>query len=200
MLNNIFSPFYFKDSINNDTMKSSLVPVMVSEYNKNKNNQPSAWNCRCYTTLEANNTILQNYEHRYDTIISKFLREEGFKACEVFLDSMWYNVYGIGQWQEAHTHNGPPPTPQFSAVHFLKFNPNVHSAITFSNPSRVVNAPFSVPYDTTTNYWNPKQTLTDIKEGDVIIFPSTLEHEVPVQTTDELRITISFNIMLKPEV
>ena len=44
--------------------------------------------------------------------------------------------------------------------------------------------------------YNQIYTPTNIKEGDLIIFPSWLEHVVPQNKSNELRITVSFNIDL----
>ena len=35
-----------------------------------------------------------------------------------------------------------------------------------------------------------------IEEGDLVIFPSQLEHMVPKSESDEIRITIAFNIKI----
>jgi predicted 2-oxoglutarate/Fe(II)-dependent dioxygenase YbiX len=40
--------------------------------------------------------------------------------------------------------------------------------------------------------WGPQSYVT-VEEGDLVIFPSFFEHRVARQTTDELRVTLSFN-------
>lgn len=43
------------------------------------------------------------------------------------------------------------------------------------------------------NYWNVSRMLVPVSAGDVIIFPSWLEHDVEPVKTDDLRVSLSFN-------
>ena len=39
-------------------------------------------------------------------------------------------------------------------------------------------------------YWTP-----DVFEGLILLFPPYLEHEVPLSTNDDMRLTFSFNML-----
>ena len=47
--------------------------------------------------------------------------------------------------------------------------------------------------------WNCVKKAQNITEGDLIIFPSWLEHDVPVNTSEFDRLSLSFNIMCRGE-
>jgi predicted 2-oxoglutarate/Fe(II)-dependent dioxygenase YbiX len=66
-----------------------------------------------------------------------------------------------------------------------------------SNSNRIFLETYSLGRQSNLNYWDLLYSV-DVEEGDIIIFPSTLEHLVQPQTTDESRITISFNIRALP--
>ena len=75
----------------------------------------------------------------------------------------------------------------FSGVYYMKFNDKVHSATRFYNPGFEVD--FDKIQDNSFFISSP-----EIKEDDIFIFPSDVGHDVPAQTTDELRITVAFNV------
>ena len=47
------------------------------------------------------------------------------------------------------------------------------------------------------NHWNSKTWSFVVNNGDVVLFPSELEHMVQVKTTDNTRISLSFNVFVK---
>ena len=47
------------------------------------------------------------------------------------------------------------------------------------------------------NLWNSKTWSFVVNNGDVVLFPSELEHMVQVKTTDNTRISLSFNVFVK---
>ncbi len=87
-------------------------------------------------------------------------------------------------------------------VYFLKLNDN-HPKITFHNYTnyhavyntnseiRKLYSKDNIDHSITHPFWN-----LNVKEGDLIIFPSYLPHGVFLQKTDDPRITISSNILL----
>ena len=103
------------------------------------------------------------------------------------------NYYSGGHNQEEHDHN----PGFFSGIHYLKFNPEVHSAAHFVNPSYAlylyqfqdVDVEDESRSEYRSHHWYP-----DVKEGDIIIFPSWLRHMVREQKSDETRISLAFNI------
>ena len=108
---------------------------------------------------------------------------------------IWYNVYTDGEMQEPHnhvTHSGPVQ-PQFSCIHFLSFEKGVHAKPIFHDPLQAVKS-LSTSFDD--SYSETFDDL-DIEEGDFIMFPSYLRHEVPKSPkTDYPRVTLTVNFSL----
>jgi len=96
-------------------------------------------------------------------------------------------------------------TCDFSAVHFLKFNPDIHEPIRFVHPELTKTkyiAKFKPHLHDNLGTCDMQSYYKEhyvpvIKEGDFIIFPSELQHLVYANQSDELRITIAFNFSLK---
>ena len=87
----------------------------------------------------------------------------------------WGNIYRKGDYALSHSHL----PAAYSWVYFLKSKPN-HSPLLF-------------------DYWDQKKRKTkSIKilpiESRIVVFPSSLNHSVPVHIHDETRITLSGNI------
>jgi len=137
---------------------------------------------------------------KYESSIQEFITEYGFKDThnwKVGIDA-WYNVTGKGGWGETHNHLSSPRTIQFSAVHYVKFDPLTHSPTIFYNPSND-GIRSTQPTPTVSNLpptWPKELINVDATEGDMIFFPPYLNHSIPVQKSSVPRITTAFNITI----
>lgn len=196
MINNIFSPFYYKKTFDDHyKVRTTLLKHIKSQYEKNPNNQPPSWSCKVHTTQSRRDPIFDKVKGYYEFATDQFLKQIQFPDCRVDISEMWYNAYGSGQWQESHTHHGSEDV-YFSAVHFLKYDKNIHPPLTMNNLNRVLMEPRFAGRQTTLDYWHMSKNI-EVVEGDIIFFPSLLEHQVNVQETDELRVTVSFNVKIQ---
>jgi len=197
MINYFFCPFYYKGKVKNQReMKSELVPYFEKEYEKQPDNHPPDWMCSVHTSYTKTDSFLEKYKDIYMSNIIEFLSEIKFPECKLEVLGLWYNIYKKGQWQEVHNH-AANPYAYFSAVHFLKFDPEVHTSIIMSNSNRIFLETYSLGRKSNLNYWDLMHYV-NVEEGDIIIFPSTLEHFVKPQTTNDSRVTVSFNIRAIP--
>jgi len=197
MINYLFCPFYYKGKVKNQKeMKSELVPYFEKEYGKQPDNHPPDWMCNVHTSYTKTDSFIEKYKDIYMSNIIEFLSEIKFPECKLEVLSLWYNIYKKGQWQEVH-HHAANPYAYFSAVHFLKFDPEVHTSIIMSNSNRIFLETYSLGRKSNLNYWDLMHYV-NVEEGDIIIFPSTLEHFVKPQTTNDSRVTVSFNIRAIP--
>ena len=102
---------------------------------------------------------------------------------------------------KSHTH----PEYDFSCTHYISFNPEKHSSLRFVNSSptglfgrEILGEQYHIAdrSDISNTYLYGDYDYP-AAEDDIIIFPATLQHEVPAQPeTDELRIVIVTNIKL----
>jgi hypothetical protein len=203
---NIFSPFLNIENLKEDhvNIKNAYLDKIIDNYNNQPDLSPD-WNVHTSYNIEhlLKNKIdwsysLNIYSHYIDKFIySYFNKKINWEIC----GGMWYTAYGPGQTANIHEH-----VPDiFSVVHFLKFNPNEHWPLTFINP----NSPYiKLMLDkypalrNNINFNNQNQSLfhprftPHVEEGDLIIFPSNLDHMVQKTDSKELRVTIAFNIKI----
>lgn len=100
----------------------------------------------------------------------------------------WANINPKGGLNSAHTH----PNNYLSGVYYVSL-PEGKGQITFADPR-----PQSMTMMPTTRQWNKyvgNEIKLDVKEGRFVLFPSWLVHSVPVNRSEEHRISISYNIM-----
>ena len=97
----------------------------------------------------------------------------------------WINYYKKGHYQEVHNHL----PSHFSYCYYVKLPVNSGDTI-FINSDHTYNS--LIPFKTTANRFIPL-----INEGDLIIFPSYLNHYVTDNKSDESRITIAGNIKIE---
>lgn len=109
-------------------------------------------------------------------------KKYGITKCNNYkLTSIWIQIQKQNQYHSLHNHG----IIGWSGVFYAEFNCDVHESTKFYCPmSNVDGEIFS---------FQPK-----VKEGDLIIFPSQINHESLVQKSNIKRTIISFN--LKPNL
>tara|TARA_B100001094_G_scaffold192836_1_gene186696 strand:+ start:11782 stop:12387 length:606 start_codon:yes stop_codon:yes gene_type:complete len=112
----------------------------------------------------------------------------------ISMDQFWYNVYHDNQGQEPHDHTSGSGTPNcyWCGIYYHKGA----SSTLFHAPHRYMKT--TIPSDTGPLMQSFYTDLHDqeVDDGDVILFPSYLVHEVrPNPTRNDMRLTFSFNIM-----
>jgi hypothetical protein len=138
----------------------------------------------------------------YETHIRDFLHSLDFKSPYKYQFSVVnYTCYGKDQFMLEHEHL----YCDFSAVHYLKYNPKVHNPTVYTNPAYF--SPFTtlalsekLVKDTKINLYNSWLTHNfhlGVAEDDFVITPGVLRHQVPMSTSDELRMALVINIKLE---
>lgn len=204
----IFSPFYWKESLTEleqNKIYEDYVPKMEHNY-KHSPRASGDWNVHTSYNTEDSLPHKINWEVSVDVYrnyINTFLLEFFDKNVDWEISGHpWYTVYGPGQTANIHEHI----PDHFSVVHFIKFNPELHWPISFINPQGSMTKYMLGMYPglkDKINFNNQNQSLFHprftpmINEGDIVIFPASLEHMVEKVDSEELRITIAFNIKIK---
>lgn len=146
---------------------------------------PSSWNCSVNSSFGQDNgwlvDIVSMYRDNYDEYFAQFNMK-----CNMHLIDIWYNEYFNSQYQERHHHL----PADISCIHYISLAES-HSGTTFINPYSLHNASNSLM-----NCKSPHTFTPYVQEGDIVIFPSYLEHFVRVQSVEEQRITLSWNYRL----
>jgi uncharacterized protein (TIGR02466 family) len=153
-----------------------------------KNSLTNPWDDTVKTNFfygPANNS-LDNFPVLTSKIIENvnvFLNNLGVNGSPKIIES-WINLSDKFGYQNYHIHDGYA----LSGVYYYQTNGN-DGDLVFSNPSLV-------------NKFHPITSRIDHKiiykpeKGKLIIFPSFLEHAVLYNSTESIRISLSFNIRL----
>ena len=107
--------------------------------------------------------------------LNKFYEEIGLnlKVKDIF-----YQLYKKGSYHLAHNHG----SLGYSGIIFVSFNEDLHTATRFYSP-------FLNFIDGSVIGYRPA-----VKEGDLLIWPSSILHEAESNHSEEERVVISFNL------
>ena len=146
------------------------------------------WNCNVKTSRGVEydwNQFLQTIQPYFTLLPHK-------KQGSLNFSDPWMNVYGKGSYQEAHQHvlSGE----QLSYCYFSKL-PEGSGKFGFWNEQFRMYCMSNLcqTLDLDLVEWG----FPEVKEGDLLVFPSFLTHQVTYHSIDELRVTVSGNMMIK---
>lgn len=117
--------------------------------------------------------------------ILRFLRI-GYDAFEI--TGCWATVLAKGATHKAHTH----PNNFLSGVYYVRTQPGADT-INFHDPRHQAGVIRPPVVELTSG--NTDQVVVKVSSGTLLLFPSYLEHSVDANTSEEERVSISFNIM-----
>ena len=117
--------------------------------------------------------------------ILKFLRI-GYDKCEI--TACWATILTPGAEHKAHHH----PNNFLSGVYYLRTHPGADT-INFHDPRNQTGILRPPVVELTAE--NTDQVVVRVKNGTLLVFPSFLQHSVDANTSEEERISISFNVM-----
>ena len=144
------------------------------------------WLSKTKSSFNSNNNLSEDSKEYLLKIIANNLFQIINKPFKLELQQIWENIYEKGDFQEKHTH----PGSHFSFIIYKKIK-NPHTI--FFNPI----------HNLLMSYYNENDHIQDlfkihekieIREQQMIIFPSFLEHMV--EKTDD-SVTVSGNTILK---
>lgn len=146
----------------------------------------------------SNRTILKDKEL---TDIRDFIEDamlEYFKTVHdpkgevaLYVTQSWANYTDPGQYHHKHAH----PNSFISGVFYPQADRSVDKIYFYkSGYERIKVAP------ETWNHWNSESWWFEVGAGDLIMFPSHLEHMVETKVGNETRVSIAFNTFLKGHI
>jgi len=203
MITNVFSPFFFTTQLKGHSeYKKNIIPIIFEKYfEKNGTNTEGEWGCDCFTTFfDRDFAVHEPLKNELQLVVRKMFEELDIKPYAYTIEQMWFNAYGAKQSQEVHCHTGP----SFSGIYYLLYEEGVHKPTTFMNPIRWGESKRHNRF-WTPELWNSQSLYhhyhePEVKEGDVIMFPSEMDHYVqPFFNSNTLRMTCSFNVFTYSE-
>jgi len=192
------SEFVFWDKVeNHDEIKKEILPKIL-EANKNKKNNPFSA-CKFNTSFKHNDEqpdLNVMNKKMFDVIffyLEKMFKTINFNAEKLMVNKGWWNVYDEGEFQEEHSHTGPPKYldgdlfyPAFSIIYILH-DENEKSSIVFKKTG-----PFPLMEPHREKVFKTED-VKEIKEGTILIFPYNLRHLVK-PCIKPGRVTLAYNI------
>ena len=182
----LFPQFYYHGEVEKH---QQLKDKLLSELTDDKLSQPKEWNCSVQSSFETDNNF--SWDYFYECIQPNLLdmhqQLKGNPLHQFTMTEAWLNKYGRGDSQEVHTHIGADNCT-FSCSYFAQYALN-DARFLFYDPDQTKHlGEFTKHYSGVVNTWFP-----DVQEGDIIIFPSWLHHQVEPHRSDTTRITVSAN-------
>jgi predicted 2-oxoglutarate/Fe(II)-dependent dioxygenase YbiX len=182
---------YIEDHIH---VKRELLPIIL-DIMKNGCLENPFKKCTMKTTITQNYKLLNQEQGNkiiFEPIMKMIseMKDPLFKKIDMnntCVTTQWFNIYEKGDFQELHEHlnNGKPQSMVIDGKRFEEIFSVVYILHDKSNENSLVFKGGGVVFDTS----NQK----DIHEGCVLIFPSSLKHEVKPVTIPG-RITFAFNV------
>ena len=173
---------------NFESIKDELVQHVYEEKNRDPKGREvsnrGGWQSRDFVKDDKIFSIIGKIFCELPTILNKGIS---------FSLDCWFNINEKGSYNTKHIH----PNSDFSGVFWLKAPMN-SGDIVFDSPHNFSSFMERISYTekfkndtgcTDRYFFNPI-------EGKMLIFPSSLEHEVQPNESDEDRISVSFNIKL----
>jgi|TARA_R110000803_G_scaffold52619_3_gene108264 hypothetical protein len=137
---------------------------------------------------------------RYKEDLDNVLSEIGFDMTKPWDVRMkgWYNFTTHNDEEWPHDHMGGASNINYSFVHYVTVEDENDGTI-FLNPNYKLTR--AIMPTKNVNYL-PESIFNDryqikVEEGDIVLFPSWMDHTAPKHTTDNLRITNAVNVMMK---
>ena len=144
----------------------------------------NAYLLECEELAELHNDLLD--------IVRKYFKAVYAPAddVDVYITQSWVNSTEPGKFHHVHTHSN-----SFLSGVFYVHSEAENDKIMFHKPGSDGLAIFLEP--TEWNSYNSKTWWYPVATGDVILFPSSLKHEVPTTQSSSNRISLAFNVFLK---
>jgi uncharacterized protein (TIGR02466 family) len=179
------TPIYFTNLYREFTKKElSLVDKCKLNVNKNESNTTSS------DTYILNHKLFKDLKTELDLIIQDYFNKiiSSSNNIKPYITQSWLNYTEKNQFHHKHNHWNS----FISGVVYINCN-NENETITFFKEKHEMLNFETKEY----NLWNSKTWSFVVNNGDVVLFPSELEHMVQVKTTDNTRISLSFNVFVK---
>jgi len=186
-IENIFTNFIAKETLNIDNAKIERFCQQERERDPKGRSVSNigGWQSQKFHYFS---TDLQDLYHIVDDRFKYLTRHFNLREVEKNILSHWININSKSSFHYRHPH----PLNLFVAVYYVKVPPNSGNII-LHNPQNNYYMYMGPHMIESYNTFNSTTYSVQPKEGELLIFPGWLEHEVLPSNTDEERISISFN-------
>ena len=154
------------------------------------------FNLRSENSYILNSEPLTNLKVFLESCVKKYFFEiyKPLDDIDIYITQSWINISRVGEQHHIHSH----PNSFISGTLYISADKEVDQ-ITFSKTDYSTIKLIPTSYNT----YNSSSWSFNISSGDVVLFPSTLQHYVdPVKDSSKRneRISLSFNSFLKGNI
>lgn len=187
-INNIFEIPIITKIINKNSL--NIIKNQTKEYiSNNKDLFGYAWPCPTLSDIQKGARHSFNSKeliNEIKTTSESYAHSFNFKSPKLQIREFWVNVAPKGAYQEGHIHIDPGRKIIFSGVLYLDPPKNCGS-FRINNPNKVsmmhlLDCP------------QAKDIIIEPKDGLMIMFPAWMRHEALINSSEQERISISWNI------
>lgn len=191
------TPVIVQKAKNQEAIKKYMLEEVFPDNETIESNLPGT---EVYTDYDdkSNGLDQERINHLYHDNIQELLSDMQFPDSGNWRVSMdtWYNFSRKGGYQHMHDHVGGPLQINWSGVHYVVFDKEEHQGTNFTHPQAAM---IRSLWPTTNKndipaYCNDLDTSPPVEEGDIVWFPSYLNHYVRKQESDKLRCTVAINL------
>ena len=127
---------------------------------------------------------LINFYDELKVHLKKYCSSIGYNLNNYKISSSWFSLFNRGNYGHLHSHG----FSDISGVYYLKTNGN-DGNIYFETPNPFLDSSICYRELSNTVVYKPK-------EGELLLFPGWLKHGISKNTTDNERVSLSFNIVV----
>lgn len=196
MIKNIFNvPIYHGKLVNGKRHAEFLRDVSKDIKKEVEDMTDVPWNCNVWTTYSYDNQLFKRpafHSVAKDVVdtVRRYAVDRGFKFDpeEIVMQHMFMNIQEKYQYQEYHDHR----ECLISGVFYIDVPDEENMEI-------ILKTPLKANYDDLFFNSDDTQEVYKIKpeKGDLILFPSWLDHGVRAHLTDTKRINVAMNFSTK---
>jgi hypothetical protein len=196
---NLFPIQIFKKRCSNhDTIKKYMLDMVYNDFIKKG---PNDQRQNTYTDYLENATFVHwPYLYSlYESDIKSMLSNIGFNVSNIkLLLNGWYVFTEHSEAMFVHDHTGGPSTIQFAVVHYVNLEKD-SKGTAFQNPwsRKMKSTTPTKDLQLLPNYYLNFSSCPEVEEGDIVMFPAWLDHNVPMHTNNTLRVTNALNVVVR---
>ena len=182
------TPIYFS-KLNRELTKKEIFFINNSKLDVIQN----AGNIRSNESYILNNKIFKTLKEELNLTVHDYFNKIVSPADNIrpYITQSWLNYTETNQYHHKHTHFNS----LVSGVFYINCHEE-HDKIKFFNDNyKIIKLQVK-----DWNMWNSEAWCFPVKTGDIVLFPSSLEHMVETKQGDNTRISLAFNIFIKGDV
>jgi len=180
----------FKTKIENRISEEGIQYINTFKYGKFQSGTYSMVEPDKISDL-LDHTFFSDLKKEIEEHLTTYTRDVFKYDVDPYITNSWINMNPQGTVHNSHFHSNS----LFSGVFYHRL-PKDTPGISFMNPLKHI---FEI-WPSEWNHHNSYAWELPVEEGDLIIFPSSLYHEVKENLSENLRVTLSFNSLIRGEI